>query len=84
MQNLIASLILSAASLYLLLKWLPSSFKQGLGRWLARRHPALGKIFSSTAKACASACSSSCNGCDADDAPVPERQDKRVIPIRRR
>ena len=82
MQNLIACLILLAAAAYLLLKWMPAPLKTALTRSMEKLSPGLARLFTSTAKACASGCSS-CGGCDTAATPIKNKQGKPVIPIKR-
>lgn len=82
MQTAITILILLAASVYLLLKWMPSSVRKKIQVKLSGRHPKLASHFEVAVKNCASSCSSSCNSCDeASPTAKLNNNSKAIIPI---
>jgi len=82
LQMAITFLILFAALIYLLLKWMPASARKKIQIKLSGRHPKLASHFEGAAKSCASSCSSSCHSCDETSQPTQLSQhSKPVIPI---
>ncbi|MFZ6732299.1 hypothetical protein ACO0LG_10285 [Undibacterium sp. Ji42W] len=62
MQNLIAVLMLTLASVYLLLKWMPTATKEKIRAFSVSRVPALAPVFAKMVKQTAG-CGSGCSNC---------------------
>lgn len=62
MQNLIAVLLLTLASAYLLLKWMPAATKEKIRKFSASRFPALTPLFAKISKQTAG-CGGGCSNC---------------------
>ncbi|MFZ6845059.1 hypothetical protein [Undibacterium sp. RuTC16W] len=63
MQTVVTMLILVAAFIYLVVKWMPSTVKQGLVVWISPYSPKLASALGAPASGCGSGCSS-CGSCD--------------------
>lgn len=63
MQTVVTMLILVAASIYLIIKWMPSTIKQGLMVWISPYSPKLASVLGAPVGGCGSGCSS-CGSCD--------------------
>lgn len=62
MQNLIAVLLLTLASAYLLLKWMPAAAKENIRAFVLAHFPALTPLLSKVIKQTAG-CGSGCSSC---------------------
>ncbi|CAN5906837.1 hypothetical protein BH11PSE12_BH11PSE12_17170 [soil metagenome] len=85
MQTATTIIFISAALLYLCIKWMPMAGKKMLTEWLARKAPALLNLLPASVKNCSSGCSS-CGGCsDGKEGKLlaKRRQHETIIPIRR-
>jgi hypothetical protein len=85
MQTIISLILISAAALFLLFKWMPRNSKRRVLDWLFEKSPRFSRFFSITsapsAKSCISACSS-CGACGGSDiTKTKEHSGKAIIVI---
>jgi len=83
MQTTLTIVILLLASIYLLLKWMPTSLRKKIHNKLAMGHPFLARQFESTVKKCASSCSSSCTSCETSTIVKSDHDVKPITFIRK-